>query len=81
MLTGTQVYRFIERAFTAPPRQVTWCYCPGCGEDLVGQQPSPLVSDTEDGGVVYVCRCGRRSVWDFDLYPVPVVGGRFAQTA
>lgn len=64
------------RLLRRKPKQSTWCYCPSCKVDLCSNDS--FVSDTEDTGVIYRCTgCGHVSVWDFDLFPVPVVGGRF----
>lgn len=50
--------------------QHTWCWCPTCGSDLVGN-PSTQCSDTDL--VRYTCGwCHEETVWDFDSYPVPV---------
>ena len=67
-MTGTG---WITKAWAAlfAPRQTTWCYCPGCKQDLVSS--NSLVSDTDV--VLYHCvECGTESRWDFDHYPCPV---------
>lgn len=50
--------------------QHTFCYCPGCHQDLVARAgvDGTMVMDTDL--VRYQCSCGTNSTWDFDL-PVP----------
>lgn len=51
-------------------RQQTILWCKGCRNDLVAS--GSFISD-DDNGVKYKCiNCGRESVWNFDLFPVPV---------
>lgn len=51
-------------------RQRTFCYCPICGNELVGSDS--FISDTTL--VLYHCtKCGCLSQWDFDLFPFPVI--------
>lgn len=57
-----------------PTNQTTWCWCPGCRDDLCSNDS--FLSDDERG-VHYICtQCGTESWWDFDRFLVPVtVGG------
>ena len=45
------------------------CYCPSC-HDILNDQ-----ADCEDtDNVYYVCDiCGEKSVWSFDIAPVPIL--------
>ena len=50
-------------------RQTTFCYCPGCKEDLCSNQSE----FADDGEVVrYKCPCGADSRWLFST-PVPIL--------
>lgn len=50
-------------------KQTTFVYCK-CNNELISSDS--FVSDNLDG-VKYECSdCGRKSVWNFDLFPFPV---------
>lgn len=47
--------------------QLNWCWCPGCGIDLVGQANALLDGACgPDELVWYKCACGQHSVWNFN---------------
>lgn len=55
-----------------PVQRTCWVWCPVCKHDLNGDDES-FVSDDENG-VHYRCAsCGFRSLFDFDIAPVPVL--------
>jgi len=50
--------------------QTTFLKCTECGNELSGS--GSFISDDESG-VKYKCTdCGRESVWNFDIFPIPV---------
>jgi hypothetical protein len=57
------------------PAQHTFCYCPGCHENLVSRVDVDGTTVTDTDLVRYQCSCGVDSVWNFDL-PVPILLGR-----
>lgn len=58
---------WLRSMFRAKQRQTCFVYCPGCKVDLVAS-----ALECEDTDLVrYLCKCGTRSTWDFDSYPVP----------
>ncbi len=65
------------RLFRKGPNQSTFCYCPMCrfemidSDSFVHEEHGDTAADNE---IVYVCRrCSCLSVWNFDLFPVPVL--------
>lgn len=59
--------------FQAQPQR-TWCWCPGCGLDLVGQEKALIDGSCGPEELVwYHCTlCGQHSVWNFN-HIVPFV--------
>lgn len=66
--------RLIERMkqkFRKKEEQLTFCFCPNCRHELVGD-PSSFIEDTDL--VRYKCSaCGNKSEWNFDIAPVALV--------
>ena len=58
------------RRFIRPENQTTWCWCPGCGRDLVSQ---PDALQGLEHPYDYVCACGTMSRWAFDRSLLPVL--------
>lgn len=60
----------LRKTRPARPEQMTFCYCPGCHNELCSD-PQTIWSDTDY--VRYTCgKCGLNSVWMFDA-PVPIL--------
>lgn len=60
------------RRRTAPPRQTTWAFCPGCVVDLCSNPAVTFDETDRRGTTVFRCPCGARSVWDFNA-PAPIL--------
>lgn len=46
------------------------CYCPKCKDALNDQASCSVLGD---GSYEYICSCSHRSVFNFDIAPVPIL--------
>ena len=72
---NNMIYNFYTKTLQHKPKQLTFCYCPECRNELISS--NSFVSDLYINGeneVTYNCtKCGHISKWNFDIAPIPIL--------